>query len=70
MSLLHVQTGLECVDYLCLAADGSRLAVSQLANGREVWAAPFWFGRSDSEDRGTELAGSSDNRSESARRDV
>ena len=41
MSLLHVQTGLECVDYLCLAADGSRLAVSQLANGCQVWAAPF-----------------------------
>ena len=41
MSLLHVQTGLECVDYLCLCADGSRLAVSQLATGRQVWAAPF-----------------------------
>ena len=41
MSLLHVQTGFECVDYLCLSADGSRLAVSQFAKGREVWAVPF-----------------------------
>jgi hypothetical protein len=41
MSLRHVQTGLECVDYLCRAADGARLSVSQLANGHQVWAAPF-----------------------------
>ena len=39
--MLCVQTGLKCVDYLCIAADGSRLAVSQLSGGREVWSAPF-----------------------------
>jgi WD40 repeat protein len=39
--VLRVQTELECVDYLCLSADGSLLAVSQIARGREVWAAPF-----------------------------
>ena len=33
-----MQTGLESVDYLCLAADGSHLAVSQISGGREVWS--------------------------------
>src|SRR5262245_53521032 len=39
--MLRVQTGLVGVDYLCLAADGSRLAVSQADGDREVWAFPF-----------------------------
>src|SRR4051794_27068549 len=39
--MLRVQTGLGSVDYLCLASDGSRLAVSQLGGGREGWAFPF-----------------------------
>jgi hypothetical protein len=39
--MLRVQTGLESVDYLCLAEDGSRLAVSQVGGGREVWSFPF-----------------------------
>jgi WD40 repeat protein len=39
--MLRVQTGLKSVDYLCLTADGSRLAVSQISGGREVWSSPF-----------------------------
>lgn len=44
MSPLNVQTGLARVDGLSLSGDGSRLAVSQRATGREVWAAPFGAG--------------------------